>query len=104
MHIESHLRNTWFCRQKVCLAGVDASKKTPDFRSLFCNVNYVSETYRLTLRNNCALIATTIVLTDISNAPTAGESRIPQLAKTPAANGMATMLYPAAHHKFWIIL
>lgn len=59
---------------------------------------------RTVLLSNCALIATTIVLMDISNAPTAGESRIPQLTSTPAASGMATMLYPAAHHKFWIIL
>jgi hypothetical protein len=63
-----------------------------------------SRDYSGILRSNWALSATMIVLKDISSAPTAGESRIPQFANTPAANGMATMLYPAAHHRFWIIL
>ena len=56
------------------------------------------------LRSNWALSATMMVLKDIRSAPTAGESTMPQFANTPAANGMATMLYPAAHHRFWIIL
>src|SRR5688500_16626712 len=55
-------------------------------------------------RRSCALIATMMVLNDMSTAPRAGCSRIPHPANTPAARGMATMLYPAAHHRFWIIL
>ena len=51
-----------------------------------------------------ALIATTTVLADIRTAPTAGVRRTPHAASTPAARGMATMLYPAAHHRFWSIL
>lgn len=39
-----------------------------------------------------ALIATIIVLSDISIAPTAGLKMIPSGARTPAANGIATML------------
>ena len=41
---------------------------------------------------NCALIATMIVLSDISNAPNAGEMLMPQGASTPAASGKAMML------------
>lgn len=51
--------------------------------------------------SNCALIATMIVLKLIKMAPTAGLKMIPQGAKTPAAKGMAKMLYPVAHIKFW---
>ncbi len=43
-------------------------------------------------RSNCALSATMIVLTDISNAPTAGEIRMFHGASTPAASGSATTL------------
>ena len=43
-------------------------------------------------RSSCALIATITVLSDISTAPTAGESRMPARANTPAARGMAMML------------
>jgi len=50
-----------------------------------------------------ALIATIIVLKLIKIAPTAGMSMIPIGANTPAANGIAAMLYPAAHHKFYTI-
>src|SRR5690625_1956749 len=53
--------------------------------------------------NNFALIATIIVLKLIKTAPTAGLKIIPIGAKIPAANGMAKMLYPVAHHKFWTI-
>ena len=41
---------------------------------------------------------------DPSTAPTAGDSTMPHGERSPAASGMATMLYPAAHHRFWIIL
>ena len=51
-------------------------------------------------RKSCALIATMTVLADIRIAPTAGESTMPRLASNPAASGMATMLYPAAHQRF----
>src|SRR5699024_8066629 len=54
--------------------------------------------------NNFALIATIIVLRLIKTAPTAGLRIIPIGAKTPAANGIAKILYPEAHHKFCTIL
>jgi len=41
------------------------------------------------------LIATMMVLSDMRMAPTAGESRIPHGASTPAARGRATTLQPA---------
>lgn len=53
--------------------------------------------------NNLALIATIMVLKLMKTAPIAGLITIPQGAKTPAANGIAKMLYPVAHHKFWTI-
>ena len=43
-------------------------------------------------RSNCAFTATMTVLSDMSTAPTAGESTIPHGARTPAASGMATLL------------
>jgi hypothetical protein len=43
-------------------------------------------------RKSCALIATMMVLSDMSTAPSAGFSRTPHLARTPAASGIATML------------
>lgn len=39
-----------------------------------------------------ALIATIIVLSDMSIAPIAGDIRIPKLYSTPAAKGIATTL------------
>lgn len=44
------------------------------------------------LPNRRALIATITVLTDISTAPNAGVSTIPQGAATPAASGIANAL------------
>ena len=41
---------------------------------------------------NWALIATMIVLSDINTAPTAGESKMPKGARTPAARGKAITL------------
>ena len=43
-------------------------------------------------RSSCALIATMIVLADISTAPSAGGGTMPQGASTPAASGIATRL------------
>ena len=43
-------------------------------------------------RSSCALTATMMVLSDISTAPTAGDSTTPHGASTPAASGIATML------------
>ena len=43
-------------------------------------------------RRSCALIATMIVLSDMSTAPTAGDNTIPHGASTPAASGIATTL------------
>ena len=48
--------------------------------------------YNRTWRRSWALIATMIVLSDISTAPTAGERTTPHGASTPAARGMAMML------------
>src|SRR5690606_6117885 len=45
-----------------------------------------------TRRSSCAFTATITVLADIRIAPTAGCSRTPWLASTPAASGIATML------------
>ena len=60
--------------------------------------------YTLARRSSCALMATMTVLADIRTAANAGGSRIPCDASTPAASGIATMLYPAAHQRFCIIL
>ena len=59
--------------------------------------------YSFARRSSCALIATMTVLADMRTAANAGGSRMPCLARTPAANGIATMLYPAAHQRFCII-
>ena len=53
--------------------------------------------------NNWALSATMMVDRLINTAPTAGARTNPIGARTPAANGTATTLYPAAHTRFWII-
>ena len=58
---------------------------------------------KLALRKNWALMATITVLSDIKRAPTAGESRKPKGASTPAASGSATTLYPVAQIKFSFI-
>ena len=44
-----------------------------------------------------------IVLTDITNAPTAGGKTMPTLYNTPAAKGMAKTLYPVAQARFCFI-
>jgi len=62
-----------------------------------CSVGWIQMDSR---RSSCAFAATTIVLSDISTAPTAAGSTMPQGARTPAASGIAKMLYPAAHHRF----
>lgn len=41
-----------------------------------------------------------MVLSDIMSAPIADLIMIPKSIITPAAKGMATMLYPAAYTKF----
>jgi len=48
--------------------------------------------YNLARRKSCALMATMTVLADIRTAATAGGRRMPREARTPAANGIATML------------
>ena len=48
--------------------------------------------YSLARRSSCALTATMTVLADISTAANAGGRRMPCVARTPAANGIATML------------
>lgn len=51
-----------------------------------------------------ALMATTTVEKLIRTAPTAGLSTMPHGARTPAARGIAMMLWPVAHYRFWTIL
>ena len=51
-----------------------------------------------------AFIATITVLSDVSAAPSAGVISIPCGYSTPAANGIANMLYPVAQNKFCTIL
>jgi hypothetical protein len=46
------------------------------------------------------LIAAMTVLSDINTAPTAGLNRIPIELNTPAAKGIAIILYPVAHMRF----
>ena len=53
---------------------------------------YARRAHSLTRFSNCALIATTTVLADMSTAPMAGVSRMPHVASTPAARGIAKML------------
>src|SRR5699024_2584959 len=53
--------------------------------------------------NNFALIATIILLKPSKMAPTSELKTIPLGANSHAANGMATILYPDAHHKFCTI-
>ena len=48
--------------------------------------------YSWTHRRSCALTATMTVLADINTAATAGGKRMPCVARTPAANGIATRL------------
>ncbi len=64
------------------------SRKTPklDARAERYHVSDIDR------RSSCALMATITVLSDISAAPTAGDSTKPQRARSPAASGMATML------------
>ncbi len=50
------------------------------------------------------MIDTMTVEADISTAPQAGLSTMPAEESTPAASGIATMLYPAAHQRFCTIL
>src|SRR5690606_37657126 len=72
--------------------------------SCVCRRGFLFQAVRLARRRSWALRATTMVLTDISAAPTAGESRMPIGARMPAASGSAKTLYPAAQIRFWIIL
>src|SRR5690606_36510573 len=59
---------------------------------------------RSSLRRSWALTATTIVERDMRIAPTDIGSTKPIGASTPAASGTETRLYPAAHHRFCVIL
>lgn len=47
-----------------------------------------------------AFIATITVLNVINTAPAAGFNKTPSLYNTPAANGIATTLYPVAQIRF----
>ena len=73
------------------------------FREVFRHGCLSFALHSLARRSSWALTATTTVLSDISTAPTAGESTIPLEASTPAASGMAMTLYPEAHQRFWTI-
>ena len=64
------------------------------------DLDEAGDAHRDARRSNCAFTATIVVLADIKTAPTAGCRTMPQGASTPAARGIATMLYPAAHQRF----
>src|SRR5882762_1981883 len=55
-------------------------------------VNYTPATARRPRPRSWAFSATTTVDADMRTAPSAGESRIPARASTPAASGIATAL------------
>jgi hypothetical protein len=57
-----------------------------------CGLLFDYQVSNLVLRINWALIATMTVLSDMSTAPTAGDSSIPKGANTPTANGKAITL------------
>ena len=68
-----------------------ASCRTVDRVSLPAPV-VPQSTFRSTLLSSCAFSATTMVETDMSTAPAAGERVTPAQAKSPAAAGMANAL------------
>jgi len=78
----------------ISIAICDACplRTVPDLRR--CGLRRVGDRYALSLslRSSCALMATITVLADINAAPIAGESKIPNGRKRPAAAGMARML------------
>ena len=90
-----------------CYTGSARNTGSQEQRSKYHHQQYSSHTfisfYISPRLNSWAFKATMTVLRDMNNAPTAGESRIPNGASTPAANGRATRLYPVAQIRFWII-
>jgi ubiquinone/menaquinone biosynthesis C-methylase UbiE len=76
----------------------------PDAAANSRNTPVVVGHHNAARRSSCALMATTTVLADMRTAPTAGCSTMPWPASTPAASGIAKMLYPAAHQRFCTIL
>lgn len=54
----------------------------------------------LPILKNRELTATMMVLADINTAPMAGVKMIPYADRTPAARGMAKILYPAPQARF----
>jgi hypothetical protein len=91
-HVGSY---TGWCRQQRAASPRSSNAGTPPVRS--------HEAARRTVRSSCALRATTMVEADMRIAPTAGLRLKPAQARTPAASGIATTLYPAAQARFWII-
>ena len=65
------------------------------YDSLFYQLEKITHTFK-----SFALIDTIIVLKDIKAAPNAGLNKIPRENNTPAANGIAIILYPVAHQRF----
>src|SRR5699024_8434987 len=87
---------------KAKLKYISEAMFTP-FGLFFLYKNTFALSQTLYAFNNFALMATIIVLKLIKIAPTAGLKIIPNGANTPPANGIATILYPDAHHKFCTI-
>src|SRR5690625_1165553 len=79
-------------RRGICGGAHDAGDKRLIIRTRSQMPRSDTTSFYTARRSSCALIATTTVLSDMSTAPSAGCSRIPQAARTPPARGMATML------------
>lgn len=77
------------------------SQECPDESCVaaFSFVITVSELFTFSMR---ALMAKITVLADISTAPIAGDSNMPQAYRAPAAKGIAATLWPVAQKRFWI--
>ena len=74
------------------IADLHAARIGPADNSSLAPTYAASWTNETCRRMSCALIATMTVLKLMKMAPTAGESRIPQGARMPAASGSATTL------------
>ncbi len=69
---------------------------------VFININlhFLYEEANDCRRKSTAFTATITVESDMRTAPIAGLNTIPQATATPAASGMATILYPVAQKRF----